>query len=320
MEREEQRQAPHPPGPAAGPGSGFRVAHGGLLRSRQRGDAAGLRQLCRPCSPSTATKWVLPVSRIHSHCVFVDKVRIPASVSTYGRFAFLFELFEEWGINTLTFSPGLTDDELTRTLVLLARSRSERDGRPRRPCSTAQGIAGGRRPRWCRRAAGGSPGSLTPRDGYSAPCSWELSWARPTGPIEPGTIRRARHVTQAVVDEILRDPTSLLTLTTIKDFDNYLILHSTNVAVLSTVLGQRLGLDKATLGELCLAGFLHDAGKLGVDPDVLNKPGARRARNGSRCAATLFWRPNPLLNERRSRRPPTCARSSSPSSITSTTT
>ena len=87
-------------------------------------------------------------------------------------------------------------------------------------------------------------------------------------------VRRVRHVTQAVVDQILRDPSSLLALTTIKDFDRYLILHSTNVAVLSTLLGQRLGLDKARLGELCLAGFLHDAGKLGVDPDVLHKPGA----------------------------------------------
>jgi HD-GYP domain-containing protein (c-di-GMP phosphodiesterase class II) len=77
-----------------------------------------------------------------------------------------------------------------------------------------------------------------------------------------------------VVDQIMRDPVSLLTLTTIKDFDRYLVLHSTNVAVLSTLLGQRLGLDKPRLGELCLAGFLHDAGKLGVDPDVLNKPGA----------------------------------------------
>ena len=91
---------------------------------------------------------------------------------------------------------------------------------------------------------------------------------------EPIHVRRLRHVTQAVVDQILRDPGSLVALTTIKDFDRYLISHSTNVAVLSVLLGQRLGLSKSRLGELCLAAFLHDAGKLEVVPDVLHKPGA----------------------------------------------
>jgi HD-GYP domain-containing protein (c-di-GMP phosphodiesterase class II) len=108
---------------------------------------------------------------------------------------------------------------------------------------------------------------------YSAAMQLGSKLSETPGAIEPSTMRRARHITQKVVDEILRDSTSLLTLTTIKDFDRYLILHSTNVAVLSTLLGRRLGMDKAMLGELCLAGFLHDAGKLGVDAEVLNKPG-----------------------------------------------
>ena len=90
---------------------------------------------------------------------------------------------------------------------------------------------------------------------------------------EPVNVRRLRHVTQAVVDQVLRDPQSLVALTTIKDFDRFLICHSTDVAVLAVVLGQRLGMSKSKLGELCLAAFLHDAGKLGADPDVLNKPG-----------------------------------------------
>jgi HD-GYP domain-containing protein (c-di-GMP phosphodiesterase class II) len=69
------------------------------------------------------------------------------------------------------------------------------------------------------------------------------------------------------------DEQSLLALTTIKHFDRYLISHSTNVAILSVLLGQRLGLSKARLGELCLAGFLHDVGKVEVAPEILRKEG-----------------------------------------------
>lgn len=206
-----------------------------------------------------------------SHCIFVNKVRIPTSVSTYGRFASLIQLFEEWRISNLTFDPGLTEGELQETLTLLSRRRPADDeelgdllGEWHISKVHAETLEPG---------TGREAQPITPLLAYSAAMHLGLKLSQTTGIINPGTIRRARHVTQVVVDEILRDPAALLTLTTIKDFDRYLILHCTNVAVLATILGQRLGLDKTMLGELCLAGFLHDAGKLGVDPDVLNKPG-----------------------------------------------
>ena len=209
---------------------------------------------------------------VHSHCVFVNKLRIPTGVATYGRFASLMQLFDEWHINTLTIDAGITEDELQEMLMLLSRTRPSENEylgdllRDRQLGNVhAENVEPG---------TGHEARPISPLLAYSAAMHLGLRLNETNGVISPSTIRRARHVTQNVVDEILRDPTSLLTLTTIKDFDRYLILHSTNVAVLSTILGQRLGLDKATLGELCLAGFLHDAGKLGVDPDVLNKPGA----------------------------------------------
>ena len=39
------------------------------------------------------------------------------------------------------------------------------------------------------------------------------------------------------MDHVIREPTSLLALSTIKDYDMYLISHSTNVAILSAMLG-----------------------------------------------------------------------------------
>lgn len=214
-----------------------------------------------------------PVSiGVHSHCVFVDKTRVPTSVSSYERFNSLIQLFEEWRVNTLTFAAGLGEDELLQTLLLLSRTRPAVDedlptllrARGLQHVHAENAVMG----------KGREAVRSTPLLAYSAAMQLGVILNESTGAIDSNTIRRARHVTQSVVDEILRDPTALLTLTTIKDFDRYLILHSTNVAVLATILGERLGLERTTLGELCLAGFLHDAGKLGVDPDVLNKPGA----------------------------------------------
>jgi HD-GYP domain-containing protein (c-di-GMP phosphodiesterase class II) len=234
---------------------------------------------------------------VRSHCGFVNQGRIPASASTYARMAFLFELFEEWGINTLTFYPGLTADELTQALTLLARHRPG-DTADLADLLNSHGIETVKA-EMLSSGKGRQLQAASPIVAYSAAMQLGVELGASTGPVEAGTVRRARHVTQAIVDEILRDTTFLLTLTTIKDFDRYLVLHSTNVAVLSTVLGQRLGLDKATLGELCLSAFLHDAGKLGVDPDVLNKPGSLDAEERQQMQRHPVLAAQALLDSRR---------------------
>ena len=209
---------------------------------------------------------------VHSHTVYVNNSRVPFTVSTYGRFNYLVQQFEAWSISGLVFHSGMTQQELMDALGILAAAgqveagelaNALRDGGVEHV--TADFTVPGQ---------GRHSAVVTPIVAYTAAMQLGADLGEGTGGFQAGTIRRARHVTQAVVDQILRDPTSLLALTTVKDFDRYLVLHSTNVAVLATLLGQRLGLDKARLGELCLAGFLHDAGKLGVDPDVLHKPGA----------------------------------------------
>jgi HD-GYP domain-containing protein (c-di-GMP phosphodiesterase class II) len=50
--------------------------------------------------------------------------------------------------------------------------------------------------------------------------------------------------------------------------------HSERVRGYSRMLGQELELDDEELDRLHWAGLLHDVGKLGVSPEILNKPGA----------------------------------------------
>ncbi len=85
--------------------------------------------------------------------------------------------------------------------------------------------------------------------------------------------RRARRVVQNLVNTVSEDDFFLLALTSIKNYDEYTFNHSSNVAVYSIALGQRLGLNRQDLADVGLAGLLHDIGKTMVPPEILNKPG-----------------------------------------------
>lgn len=86
-------------------------------------------------------------------------------------------------------------------------------------------------------------------------------------------IKRIKRVVQGIVDQILNEETSLLGLTTIRDYDEYTFTHSVNVCIFSVALGKRLGLTKLQLYDLGMAALFHDIGKARVPVDVLNKAG-----------------------------------------------
>ncbi len=55
--------------------------------------------------------------------------------------------------------------------------------------------------------------------------------------------------------------------------DPYTCGHSDRVARVSVRLAEQLGCDAETLNTLYLSGLLHDVGKIGIDDQVLRKPG-----------------------------------------------
>jgi putative nucleotidyltransferase with HDIG domain len=55
--------------------------------------------------------------------------------------------------------------------------------------------------------------------------------------------------------------------------DPYTCGHSDRVARLSVSLARQLGCDKDDLNTIYLSGLLHDIGKIGIDDNVLRKPG-----------------------------------------------
>jgi len=86
-------------------------------------------------------------------------------------------------------------------------------------------------------------------------------------------VRKVKRAVQGIVDQVLSNETSMVTMTTLRDFDEYTFTHCVNVCIFSVVIGQRLGLDKLLLYELGLGALFHDIGKQRVDVDVINKPG-----------------------------------------------
>jgi HD-GYP domain-containing protein (c-di-GMP phosphodiesterase class II) len=87
-------------------------------------------------------------------------------------------------------------------------------------------------------------------------------------------MRRMKRVVQSILDSLLSAEHLLLGLTTIHSHDEYTYNHSVNVAILSMTIGQRIGLSKAQLVDLGIAGLFHDIGKANIPLEILNKPGA----------------------------------------------
>jgi HD-GYP domain-containing protein (c-di-GMP phosphodiesterase class II) len=86
-------------------------------------------------------------------------------------------------------------------------------------------------------------------------------------------LKRVKRAVQLVVDQVLNNETSMLGLTTLREYDEYTFTHSMNVCIISVALGRKLGFSKVQLCDLGMAALLHDVGKARVPAEVLNKAG-----------------------------------------------
>ena len=75
-----------------------------------------------------------------------------------------------------------------------------------------------------------------------------------------------------IVSEILMNNEIMINMVDLKMYDDYTFFHSTNVAVIAVVIGTALGFSRQDLYELCMAGMLHDLGKICISDAILNKP------------------------------------------------
>src|SRR5260370_10668340 len=86
-------------------------------------------------------------------------------------------------------------------------------------------------------------------------------------------VKKVKRAVQAIVDQVLNNESSLVGLTTLRDYDEYTFTHSVNVTIFSVALGRKLGLTKLQLYDLGMSALFHDVGKSRVPLEGLNQEG-----------------------------------------------
>ncbi len=87
-------------------------------------------------------------------------------------------------------------------------------------------------------------------------------------------INKSRKVVGSFVYLLMRDPQAYLVLARLSSHDPYTLQHSVGAGVNSIILGKKIGFrNESDLTDIGMAGLLHDIGKVGVKPEIINKPG-----------------------------------------------
>ena len=216
--------------------------------------------------------------RFSQEFIFLNATRLRLDLSNYASFSHIIELSGASGIGSIRFLPGVTPRDLLVFLSLLqAPSREEPAARYLQLLGKLEAVG-------VRTLELATP-SETDRDNEFREKAKEAAKRTYTqsvavtkdviGSIRMGrapNIKKVKRVVQGIVDQILNEETSLVGLTTIRDYDEYTFVHSVNVCIFSVALGRRLGLQKLQLYDLGMAALFHDLGKARVPVEVLNKP------------------------------------------------
>lgn len=83
--------------------------------------------------------------------------------------------------------------------------------------------------------------------------------------------------TEKIIEEILQNQNVLLSLTDIRTNDNAIFVHSTNVCIISVLIGLKLGLNRSEIKDLAVGALFHDIGKViesgKLNSSVIKAPG-----------------------------------------------
>jgi putative nucleotidyltransferase with HDIG domain len=89
----------------------------------------------------------------------------------------------------------------------------------------------------------------------------------------PELFEEARSHVDALLQSVARNQNALLTLSKLREHDQYTYTHCVNVAALSIIVGRSQGLTREEQVLLGTAGLFHDIGKEHIPRHILGKPG-----------------------------------------------
>ncbi|UCD33374.1 MAG: HD-GYP domain-containing protein, partial [Desulfobacterales bacterium] len=77
---------------------------------------------------------------------------------------------------------------------------------------------------------------------------------------------------EQITKSIVRNPDAMMLMTNMKAMDDYLVIHSLNVCILSLIFARFIGVDEKSMNELGTGALLHDVGEIRLPSELLNKP------------------------------------------------
>ncbi len=76
-----------------------------------------------------------------------------------------------------------------------------------------------------------------------------------------------------IVNELVNIPTIMLGMNSLKTYNDYIYLHSTDVAITSIMIGRKIGLSMKRLAELGKGCLMMDIGNIFIPESIIEKPG-----------------------------------------------
>ena len=211
--------------------------------------------------------------------LFLNETRLKFSFEGYLSSRFVLETLRKFQFEGLTVDSEVTKEELDQLVFLLAHTHYDCEdvlGRLERRMAD-MGIRHIKLDKFAEEWDMGDEASLENRKKVAKKRFFKtISVARET--VESAKTGRSintvksKRAIQFLIDQLIHDETNLMSLTTIKSFDEYTFAHSVNVCILSVALGGRLGFSKKNLSELGYAALFHDIGKVRIPLEILNKP------------------------------------------------
>jgi HD-GYP domain-containing protein (c-di-GMP phosphodiesterase class II) len=215
--------------------------------------------------------------RVSGEFIFINATRLRLDLDNYASFSRILAMFRDAGVGVCRVEEGATSREWT-SLVTILQSATSVDAPARFAHVTGKLEAAG-----VRSFALSGPTEVDDDEfREKAKEAAKRTYAQSVtvtkeviNSVRMGrspNIKKIKRAVQSIVDQILNEETSLLGLTTLRDYDEYTFTHSVNVCIFSVALGRKIGLTKLQLYDLGVAALLHDIGKSRVPLEILNKP------------------------------------------------
>ena len=214
--------------------------------------------------------------QFQENTLFFNNSRVKFDLASFHNFKFLVDEFRKKEIGTIGFEPGLDDDELAKFVGLLANSKNKENPfenlaaeleskgithvfiEKTHPYDPSARMKAEEVKEAAKKVFFKSMNHL--KESFEKQkVNEKLPW------------KTSRRLIQSIVNLISQDESFMIGMTNLKNYDEYTVNHSTNVAVLSVCFGRRMGLDKEELTELGMSAFFHDVGKLEIPKEILDK-------------------------------------------------